>query len=544
MTPVRQVSISVISLLMTFLLASCDSTSPSSANLIVSTSGGLVQGTAVPAKEGVVVYKGIPYVAPPVGNNRWRAPQPVEPWAGVRDATAYAPDCYQTNSVENIQGSGRPEAEDCLYLNVWTSPEQNTKKPVMVWIHGGGFIIGSGSEPRTDGANFAASGVVLVTINYRLGPFGFLAHPALTRESEYGSSGNYGLLDQIAALQWVKENIASFGGDPSNITIFGESAGAMSVCYLNATPLANGLFHKTIAQSGGCFAPHPTLTSNKNVLSYDAPIVDQVIGSGYEIGMEIAETLGVSGDGAAALEDLREIDAGELVRTLKKEKKTIYWRSVFVDDYVFPEQMQSFMTSGQSEKRDVLIGFNSEEGANLWASQTELDHESWLSYVAGKRPELTEQFLAAYGRDAGQSTRFAIQNLHADHMFGWDMRTWARLTEANGANAFVYVFEHPAPLPQVGRSLGSPHGSDVNFVFGNPDPELWEEIDYRVSKTLMSYWVNFAKTGDPNGAGLPVWPSYKSSDEAFLEINNTPRVLHHYQKAKFDAYDALFSLSP
>ena len=438
----------------------------------------------------------------------------------------------------------RAQSEDCLYLNVWAPAKAaKEKRPVMVWIHGGGFIVGSGSEPRTQGTNFASSGVVLVTINYRLGPFGFLAHPALSRESSHSSSGNYGILDQIEALSWIKKNIEAFGGDPANITIFGESAGAMSVCYLSSTPLAKGLFEKVIAQSGSCFAPHPTLTESAHVLPYDAPIVDQVHGSGYEIGLQLAKSLGVSGEGDEVLSALRSIDAKEMVQTLARNETNIYWRSVFVDGYVFPDQMYRLYPSSDVAKPDVLIGFNSEEGSTLWASQAELDVDSWRSYVAEKRPQLTQQFISAYESDASKSTKFAIQNMHADYMFGWDTRTWARLAIEKGNTAFVYVFEHPGPLPQVGRSLGSGHGNDIEFVFGRSVSDLWEDVDYEVSNTLQSYWVNFAKSGNPNGTGLTNWPAYDRADEAFLEINSTTRVLHHYQKQKFDVYEGLFSPS-
>ena len=512
---------------------------------IVTTASGAVRGTFADANNIVRVFKGIPYAEPPTGDNRWRAPSPVKPWVGVRDASRYSADCFQTNSVQGWSGLGRTQAEDCLYLNVWAPVDAAAeKKPVMVWIHGGGFIIGSGSEPRTDGASLASNGVVLVTINYRLGPFGFLAHPALSKESPQGVSGNYGILDQIEALRWVKENIEAFGGDPSNITIFGESAGAMSVCYLSATPLAKGLFDKVIAQSGGCLAPHPTLTEASHVLSYDAPIVNQVRGSGYEIGLQIAARLGVEGEGDNVLPALRSIEAEALIQKLADEKATIYWRSVFVDGYVFPDQMYRLYGTSEVSNPDVLIGFNSEEGANLWSTQVELAPDAWRQYVAEKRPGYTQQFISAYEQDAARSTRFAIQNMHADYMFGWDTRTWARKAVEQGNDAFVYVFQHPAPLPKIGRSMGSPHGSDVEYVFGSSVSGLWEEVDYKVSKTLQSYWVNFAKTGNPNGPGLADWPAYNREDEAFLEINATPKALHHYQKQKFDVYDKLFSLSP
>ena len=511
---------------------------------LVKTVEGILRGVYSDDGKTIAVFRGIPYAEPPIGDNRWRAPKPANPWSGARDAVDFSSNCFQTNSVQGWAGLTRAESEDCLYLNVWTPANATTdKKPVMVWIHGGGFIIGSGNEARTDGASLASKGVVVVAINYRLGPFGFLAHPALSKESPHGVSGNYGILDQIEALRWVKQNIEAFGGDPSNITIFGESAGAMSVCYLSASPLASGLFEKVIAQSGGCFAPHPTLTSSSHVLSYDAPIVGQVLGSGYEVGLQVAHSLGVTGQDAAALSALREINGNELMGTLAKNNTTIYWRSVFVDGYVFPDQMHRLYGTPAVSNPDVLIGFNSEEGANLWAAQQEVDMNRWQEYVAEKRPKLTERFISAYASDASTSTKYAIQNMHADHMFGWDARTWARSAVDNDSEAFVYVFEHPEPLPQFGRSLGSPHGSDIAYVFGVPSG-LWEDVDHRVSKTMQSYWVNFAKTGNPNGAGLPDWPSYNRSSEAFLEINDTPQVLHNYQKQKFDVYDELFSQPP
>lgn len=511
---------------------------------IVEVTGGRIRGLQAGGPGDIRVFKGIPYAAPPVGSLRWRPPQPVAPWSGVRDATEFAPDCLQTNAVESVPPADGAQSEDCLYLNIW-APAQDAaaRRPVMVWIHGGGFIIGSGSEARTDGASFARSGVVLVAINYRLGPLGFLAHPALSAESPHNASGNYGILDQIAALQWVQDNIEAFGGDPDNVTIFGESAGAMSVCYLNTTPLAEGLFKRSIAQSGGCLAPHPTLTSAEGVVFDDAPILHQVKGSGYQVGTQLAAALGVTEEGPQALAALRALDAAELIATLARKQATIYWRSVFVDGYVFPDQMYRLFDAGPGRTRDVLIGFNAEEGGNLWAAQPEVTADAWRDLVADKRPGLADRFLSAYARDADQSTRFAIQNFNADYMFGWDVRSWARQSAARGNAAYVYVFEHAAPLPGTGRSLGAVHGSDVEYVFGNPST-LWDDDDLAVSRLMQAYWVNFARTGNPNGPGLPPWPAYAHPEEPFLELNVTPKVLHRYHSAKFDAYDQFFGRSP
>ncbi|MEM7019755.1 MAG: carboxylesterase family protein, partial [Pseudomonadota bacterium] len=348
----------------------------------ISVSGGQARGMRIGDDQAILTFKGIPYAAPPIGEQRWAPPQPVAAWEGVKDTQKFSPDCLQAPSVEGFYSPAETEqSEDCLYLNVWTGAKTaDENRPVMVWIHGGAFIQGSGSNSRYDGEQFARSGVVLVTINYRLGLTGFFAHPALTAASPNKASGNYGLLDQIAALQWIKENIKAFGGDPNNVTIFGESAGSISVCYMVTTPLAKGLFHKAIGQSGGCFARHASLTSAEGVI-VDTGLANQMNESGHAIGLRLAETLGVSGEEPAALEALRAMDAKEMVRKLHEAKVMAPWRSIFVDGYVYPDQMRTLYTSGQCSQVDSIVGSTSEEGSTLWMTLPEMDFAAWQESV-------------------------------------------------------------------------------------------------------------------------------------------------------------------
>ena len=526
---------------------------------IVQINSGSIEGTTEEDYPTVAVYRGIPYAKPPLEELRWAPPQPVEPWEGVQPATDFSSECMQTAVEEGLYTTAPAStSEDCLYLNVWTDTQATEDdRPVMVWIHGGAFILGSGSTPGYNGADLASKGAVVVTINYRLGVFGFFGHPALTAESEHGVSGNQGIYDQIAALQWVQDNIASFGGDPNNVTIFGESAGSISVCYLVATPLAKGLFQKAIGQSGGCFAEHRALdTDIEEITPVAAPDAPTVIGSGYEISAEIASALGIPGNDQESLAELRDLNALTLLETLREAEMNIYWRSIFVDGYMFPDQMRTLVESGQGSNVDVIVGSTRDEGTALFPFTQDVDIETWRAkLVENVGEEVAAKFIAAYEDDAAVSTQRTDQEIMSDQLFAWEMRTWARINESLGNSAYVYVFNHAPILPEFGQSLGAFHGSEIAYIFGTrslvlPEEsddeedesaadEFWTEDDQVVQDAIQGYWLNFAKNGDPNGEGLPTWPAYDTASDQTMEIKVQSAPITNYRGTKLDTWDVL-----
>ena len=543
-------------LFLSFLVLGCAQSN------VVQTQSGMLEGAVSDEYETVAVYKGIPYAKPPVEELRWVPPQPADAWEGVRPATDFASECMQTPVEEGLYTTAPAStSEDCLYLNVWTPTDANEANlPVMVWIHGGAFIMGSGSSPGYNGASLANRGAVVVTINYRLGIFGFFAHPALSAESPNNVSGNQGLYDQIAALQWVQDNIANFGGDPSNVTIFGESAGSMSVCYLVSSPLANGLFQKAIGQSGACFAEHRALDTDINEIEpFTMPGTPAVVGSGHEIGLEVASALGVTGTGPEALAKLRELNELSIFETLREADVNPHWRSIFVDGHLFPDQMHSLVESGQSNPVDVIVGSTRDEGTALFTFFQDISVEDWERDLISNLGETSaSKLMAVYGEDASISTRTTSQELMSDQLFAWEMRTWARINTALGRNAYVYVFNHAPVLPEYGESLGAFHGSEIAYIFGTGSlmfaaevessddveattAEFWRAEDDQVLETIQQYWFNFAATGDPNGDDLPDWPVYDVSTDQTLEIKLQSAPMKNYRGAKLDVWDEIMT---
>lgn len=503
--------------------------------LLVNTTYGTVKGSL--EDETVRVFKGIPYAAPPIGDLRWRQPQAAASWEGVRDATEFGADCMQPTG--SIGASQAKKSEDCLYLNIWTS-RRKEPQPVMFWIHGGGFSFGSGSNDGYHGTEFAKSGIVLVTINYRLGLAGFFPHPGLSEESSRGISGNQGIHDQLAALQWVQENIAAFGGDPDNITIFGESAGSMSVCYLVATPLAKGLFHKAIGQSGGCFNRHPTL---------DGPLENpqqtrgELNGGGHAAGEIVARALGATSKGTGAIDELREMDWSAVVQAYRQGGVSLPWRSIYIDGYMFPDQMGKLLAGGGGNPVPALVGSNTDEGTWLFAGMPELSMEDWKTAIREAEEENAEKFIDLYMEDAKKSTRTASQQMTSDVLFAWDMRKWAQLITHRGLDAYMYVFSHAPFFPGVGegRPMGAYHAGEIPFVFNKRNEIVWNKDDHKVADLMHAYWVNFAKTGSPNGKDLPNWPVYDTDLDNALDLNASPEVIHGWRKTKLDGWDSTIS---
>jgi para-nitrobenzyl esterase len=458
--------------------------------------GGLLQGTT---ESGLTVYKGVPFAAPPVGNLRWRAPQAPARWNGVRTAGDFAPGC--------IQG-GSAVSEDCLYLNVWTpaaSPKE--KVPVLVWIFGGGFNGGATSSPVTTGEKLAKRGVVLVSIAYRVGVLGFLAHPELSSESPQHTSGNYGLLDMIAALQWIQRNIEAFGGDPKRVTIFGESAGGIAVSMLCASPLAKGLFHGAISQSGGSFGPfskNPTPGENMRVLA-DAEL------SGVEFGRTA---------GAQSLRELRALSSDKFM-DVARQQRGMAWP--IVDRWVIPDDQYKLYEAKKFNDTPILIGYNSDEGASFSPGRTS---EEYVSGVRKRYGPFADQLLEAYpvAKDTVPKT---ARDLARDAAFGWHTWSWARLQSRLGkGKVFYYYFDQhpdfPADSPQAGR--GSPHAAEIPYVFEhlNPSRNLTAAGDDEISDAMAAYWTNFAKRGDPNGAAMPAWPAFTDKNPVVMNFARTP----------------------
>lgn len=517
-------------------------------DLVVQTAAGPIQGTYSAVAPEIRAFKGIPFAASPVGKLRWRNPQPAVEWEELRDASEFGPRCYQPPVEQGFYATDpQPTSEDCLFLNVWTGASSSgAKLPVMVWIHGGAFIMGSGSESPYHGDRLAQDGVVVVTVNYRLGLMGFFAHPALSAESESGASGNQGLYDQIAALQWVQGNIAAFGGDPDNVTIFGESAGSISVCYLVATPLAKGLFKKAIGQSGGCFAKHATLDEGNDELALiPSPSLPDT--SGYGVGQTVAAALGAGSGNADAIASMRDMSPDDITARLTEQEINVPWRSIYVDGVMFPTQMRQLMSKGGANHVDTMVGSTKDEGVMLWSQLPESSLEDWQSGIHTNAPKYAEQLISAYTEDAKKSTKTATQEMLSDAIFTSEMRTWAQHVENQGKNAFVYIFNHAPPIDGFGRSLGAFHGGEIQYVFQahageNTDdglPLLWNDSDRKVADSMRQYWVNFAKTGDPNGAGLPEWPRYIASTNLTLAIEASPHVVSDLRKAKLDVFEQI-----
>ncbi|HPS03260.1 MAG TPA: carboxylesterase family protein [Candidatus Sumerlaeota bacterium] len=459
----------------------------------VTVEGGWVQGTS---ENGLTIYKGIPFAAPPVGDLRWRAPQPAAQWEGVRQATQFGP--------SPIQGprNGSDMSEDCLYLNVWTPAKSaNDRIPVLVWIYGGGFGGGSTSEPNYNGEKLAQKGVVLVSINYRVGTLGFLAHPELSAENKDHASGNYGLMDQIAGLQWVRKNISAFGGDPNKVTIFGESAGGISVSMLCASPLAKGLFHGAISQSGGSFGPsRPTTYPGENM-------------------KRLADA---ERDGEAFARNAGGVSIAEL-RKIAPDKLPGGRGWPIVDGYVIPDDQYRLYEAGKYNDTPILVGYNSDEGASFSPPKSP---EDYINGVKKRYGKFADDLIKAYPTDPDKVPKTA-RDLARDAAFGWHTWSWARLqTKTGKSKVFYYYFDQhpdfPEGSPRAGS--GSPHGMDVSYVFQHIDPSNPQttKTDLGISEAMGTYWTNFAKRGDPNGESLPEWPAFSDANPVVMYFSQTP----------------------
>lgn len=481
--------------------------------------GGELQGVV---KDGVASFKGIPFAAPPIGELRWKPPQPVKPWSVVRKADTFGPAPMQNRAAAMLMGGWSRVSEDCLYLNVWTpATNADEKLPVMVWIYGGGFMIGMTSQPLYDGTKLAHKGVVLVSVGYRLGPFGFLAHPDLSHESGKGS-GCYGLQDQVAGLQWVHDNIARFGGDPSRVTIFGESAGGASVSLLTIIPSARGLFQRAIAESGSAMVPRG------NHLS---------LSSAEEVGKKFFNELG-----ATDLKSARALSADQIQKAISGLSLGQF-RPIADGDFL-PSDPYELFEAGQFNDTPILIGSNSDEGAwfvrLFWRGGPP---EAFEKQVRDTLGPAAENVLRIYPHSTRVEADKSAREILRDQHMGWPTYAWAKLQSRQGHHtAFVYYFDH--------RSSSSPdgaiHAAELAYVFRNltafpgaPSPPHAEDV--ALSDLMSSYWVNFARSGDPNGPGLPAWPAFDEKEMQTMVFDQASSVRPLPNQEKLKAFDSYYT---
>ncbi len=503
-------------ILVVLLLQGCGSTGK------VQVEQGLLTGTRG-SDATVTVYRGIPYAAPPVGELRWQPPRPPESWKGVRAADVYPPACPQKLErsllpwTEEFMHQGGQD-EDCLYLNIWTAAEKGSEKlPVMVYIHGGAFTSGSNAVDIYNGESLAKKGVVVVTVNYRLGALGFLAHPELTRESDHRVSGNYGLLDQSSALYWIHNNIAAFGGDPDRVTIFGQSAGALSVEALMESPLSEGLFSRAIIQSGPGLLPAGLLDSAKTLEEAE------------KAGLTFAQAVG-----ASSLADLRALPAGDLLQIPAGTRMGPYR-----DGYVLPSSPRT------RSQVPVINGFTADDigaGGNLGPAPD----TSVIAYERDARENYgakAEQFLSLYpGFSYSEVARMRKES--GRDRARVSLYLWASRQAERSERVFTYYFDRAIPWPEH-PEFGAFHSGELPYVFNNLHimQRPWEPADQTLAEQISSYWTNFAKTGNPNGSDLPAWPQFDAAETKTMQLGKDIQSIPVAEPAKFDFWKEVLSSS-
>jgi para-nitrobenzyl esterase len=496
------------------------------------TAAGRIRGVTEIQGSPVRVFRGIPYARPPVGDLRWRPPQTAPAWEGIRDCTAFGPSCIQPGQ-KIIPGIGGKQSEDCLYLNVWTAAGAGEKRPVMVWIHGGGFTIGSGSQATYDGLHFAEDGVVEVTFNYRLGPFGFMAHPALSAESPEHVSGNYGLLDQIEALRWVQRNIGAFGGDPGNVTIFGESAGSVAVGSLVASPLAKGLFQKAIMESG-------VPVNLPRLRSADAADTTSEM-----TGVEIARESGIddpAGPSGATAASLRALSAESLLASSRPRIGLFGGgrrMGPAVDGYVLPRPPLEMFAAGERNQVPVLLGSNADEGT-LFIQQIPVRRP--IGYEMAQQRlfgDFAPRVIRMFPVRTAEDVKPAIARIVTVAAFVAPARRAARSLSMNGEHVWLYHFTRVAPVMRE-RNIGATHGIELFYVFKTVPPGVHPgESDIALSDAMHAAWIRFAQSGDPNGNGFPSWPAFTAANDTHFEFGDRMKAGTHLMSSECDLFDEI-----
>ncbi len=444
-------------------------------------------------------FLGLPYAAPPVGDLRWKAPREAKSWTGVRDATRFGARCEQWHIWDDYIFQDPGPSEDCLFLNVYAPAKAKTtgKLPVMVWIHGGGFIAGAGSEPRYSDSPLVDRGIVLVTINYRLGVFGFLATDQLAKENG-GSAGNYGLMDMVAALKWVKANIGAFGGDANNVTIFGESAGSFAVSTLTATPSAQGLFQKVIGESGALFNGAIPMGNMEQRGKHDQAWAD--------------------GTGAKNLAELRALPADKILDAVKNAKGIGF--SPVLDGQFLPQSVPDVYAAGKQAHVPAIIGWNHDERTGTLSK--DMTAEKWKAYATEHYGVHADDFLKAFPGGADEQAVQSADALTTAQFIGLATWRWAEADVATGkVPVYRYSFDEPSPPERLHPVSKAFHSAELEYVFGTLDVRqgaTWKPEDRTLSQKMMDYWTNFAKSGDPNGSGLPRWPRY-DADGTILHLD-------------------------
>lgn len=502
-------------LVMAIVLAACTA-SETSVTETVHLESGYISGYG-DTESGVISFKGIPFAAPPVGDLRWKAPQPVEAWEGTRKCLAFGPSPVQAAPApfmfwsEEFLIPEEPIQEDCLYLNVWTKAETEADQlPVLVYIYGGGFRSGGSGCAIYDGSNMAEKGVIFVSINYRVGVFGFLAHPELTGESGYGSSGNYAILDMIAALEWVQQNIDRFGGDPGNVTIAGQSAGSFAVNYLTVSPLAKGLFHRAIAQSGAAFLASPFRPGTS---------LDEAEQAGVAFGEEL---------GATSIAELRSLPADSILRASGGMS------GPFIDGYVLPESVMDAYTNGHQNNVSVITGWNKDDRV-LPRTQTA---DKFREQIQARFGDLADDCLAVYPAGTEEEATRSQYDMSRDETFGIQAYIWAKTQTALGGSAvYLYNFNRPLPAHTPETQFGAFHSSEIVYAYDNLHTldRPWESTDQEIAGLMSAYWVNFARKGDPNGPGLPRWEYYTPQKEEAMQFdsNTDQEIIPNLEQLKF-----------
>lgn len=507
---------------------------PQSRQPIVSTANGAVRGVT---HDGITSFKGIPYAAPPVGEYRWRAPQPVKPWTGERDASQFGPSCPQiswsNSGVKIMEGT----SEDCLYLNLWKPAEaaNDSKLPVMVWIHGGGFTGGSGSEEMFSGEAFTRQGVILVTFNYRLGSLGHFAFPALTAQNPEEPKGSYAYMDMIAALQWVRNNIASFGGNPDNVTIFGESAGGVSVHSMLTIPAAKELFQKAIVESGG--GRTGVLSGTPLQPSEGYPV------SAEQIGVNFARSHGINGIGAEALDSLRALSVEDILLGGRKQnegKRVATYSGPIIDGQLVKETFEDAYYNGHYAHVPLIIGSNNAEASGGFIPAR---NQEELFAIFGENQEEARKI---YNPEDKFDFRQVMTMVTTDRVWAEPARFTAKEFTRAGVPAYIYMFSYVPEALKERLPMGAPHASELPYVF-NTLQTRWgvkdvTETDCETARLMNTYWTNFAKTGCPNGEGLPVWPVYTLDDSHIIEFcpDGTAKSIPEPKKERLDVVEKSF----